>query len=90
MATPADQPDGRNLADSRAVGLGSVTTRDVSMIEGEVEVREIGALPKERGVTGAPRVRALTAAAGHAIVVSAFYPRRSGDLARGERAPAEI
>jgi hypothetical protein len=49
LATPADSPTGRNLAATRAVRLGLGHTRDVSMIEGEVEVLEIDALPREQG-----------------------------------------
>jgi len=49
VATPTDSPTGRNLAATRAVRLGLGVTRDVSMIEGEVEVLEIEALPQERG-----------------------------------------
>jgi predicted enzyme related to lactoylglutathione lyase len=49
LATPTDSPTGRNLAATRAVRLGLGLTRDVSMIEGEVEVLEIDALPQERG-----------------------------------------
>jgi pyridoxamine 5'-phosphate oxidase-like protein len=49
VATPADSPTGRNLAATRAVRLGLGPTRDVSMIEGEVEVLEMGDLPRERG-----------------------------------------
>jgi hypothetical protein len=49
MATPTDSPTGRNLAAARSARLGLGHTRDVSMIEGEVEVLEIGALPQERG-----------------------------------------
>jgi hypothetical protein len=49
MATPTDSPTGRNLAATGAVRLGLGHTRDVSMIEGEVEVLEIDALPQERG-----------------------------------------
>src|ERR671921_613138 len=49
IATPADSPTGRNLAASRTVRLGLGDTRDVAMIEGEVEVLEIDALPRERG-----------------------------------------
>jgi hypothetical protein len=49
VATPADSPTGRNLAATRAVRLGLGPTRDVSMIEGEVEVLEMGELPRERG-----------------------------------------
>jgi hypothetical protein len=49
LATPTDSPTGRNLAATRAVRLGLGHPRDVSMIEGEVEVLEIDALPGERG-----------------------------------------
>ena len=49
VATPADSPTGRNLAASRIVRLGLGGTRDVSMIDGEVEVLEIDALPPDRG-----------------------------------------
>ena len=49
VATPADSPTGRNLAATRAVRLGLGPTRDVTMIEGEVEVLEMGGLPRERG-----------------------------------------
>jgi hypothetical protein len=48
MATPVDSPTGRNLAASRTVRLGLGQTRDVIMIDGEVEVLEIDALPRER------------------------------------------
>ena len=64
VATPADSPTGRNLAATRAVRLGLGHTRDVSMIEGAVEVLEIDALPRERGDRFAARTgfdpRALT------------------------------
>jgi hypothetical protein len=49
LATPADSPTGRNLAAARAVRLGLGHTRDVTMIEGVVDVLEIDALPQERG-----------------------------------------
>ncbi|MCD6015891.1 MAG: pyridoxamine 5'-phosphate oxidase [Solirubrobacterales bacterium] len=49
MATPTNSPTGRNLAATRAVRLGLGHTRDVCMIEGEVEVLEIDALPQKRG-----------------------------------------
>jgi len=49
IATPADSPTGRNLAATRFVRLGLGHTRDVSMIEGEVEVLEIDALPAQAG-----------------------------------------
>ena len=49
VATPADSPTGRNLAAGRTVRLGLGHTRDVAMIDGDVEVLEIDALPPERG-----------------------------------------
>ncbi len=49
VATPADSPTGRNLAATRTVRLGLGDTRDVTMIDGDVEVLEIDALPQERG-----------------------------------------
>ena len=49
VATPSNSPTGRNLAATRAVRLGLGHTRDVSMIEGDVEVLEIDALPSEQG-----------------------------------------
>ena len=49
LATPTNSPTGRNLAATRAVRLALAHTRDVSMIEGEVEVLEIDALPREPG-----------------------------------------
>ncbi|SPT59795.1 pyridoxamine 5'-phosphate oxidase family protein [Actinomadura madurae] len=48
LATPVESPTGRNLAGGRIVRLGLGHTRDVTMIEGEVEVLEIDALPRER------------------------------------------
>lgn len=64
VATPADSPTGRNLAATRTTRLGLGPTRDVSMIEGEVEALEIDALPRERGDRFAARTgfdpRALT------------------------------
>jgi hypothetical protein len=49
VATPADSHTGRNLAASRTVRLALGHTRDVSMIDGDVEVLEIGALPRQQG-----------------------------------------
>jgi Pyridoxamine 5'-phosphate oxidase len=49
VATPAESPTGRNLAASGMVRLGLGHTRDVSMIDGEVEVLELDALPREAG-----------------------------------------
>ncbi|WP_327342016.1 pyridoxamine 5'-phosphate oxidase family protein [Streptomyces europaeiscabiei] len=49
VATPADSPTGGNLAATGTTRLGLGLTRDVVMIEGEVEVLRIDALPRERG-----------------------------------------
>jgi hypothetical protein len=49
VATPSSSPTGRNLAATRTVRLALGQTRDVSMIEGDVEVLEIDALPQEQG-----------------------------------------
>ena len=68
MATPKDSPTGKNLAATGAVRLGVGHTRDVSMIEGAVEVLEIDALPQERG-TGVHRAdRLRPTSAGHAVL----------------------
>ncbi|MDQ3910347.1 MAG: pyridoxamine 5'-phosphate oxidase family protein [Actinomycetota bacterium] len=55
VATPTESPTGRNLAATRAVRLGLGHTRDVSMIDGEVEVLEIDALAQERAERFAAR-----------------------------------
>ncbi|GAA2807950.1 pyridoxamine 5'-phosphate oxidase family protein [Kitasatospora sp. CM 4170] len=49
VATPTASPTGRNLAASRTVRLGLGATRDVTMIDGDVEVLDLSALPAERG-----------------------------------------
>jgi hypothetical protein len=49
IATPTDSPTGRNLAASRTVRIGLGPTRDVTMIDGDVEVLEMDALPHEQG-----------------------------------------
>jgi hypothetical protein len=49
VATPTDSPTGRNLATTRTVRLGLGHTRDVSMIDGDVEVFEMDELPQEQG-----------------------------------------
>ena len=48
VATPTHSPTGRNLAATRTVRLGLGHTRDVSMIDGAVEVLELDALPQQR------------------------------------------
>jgi hypothetical protein len=49
IATPVTSPTGRNLAGTRVVRIGLGLTRDVTMIEGSVEVLEIDALPQAAG-----------------------------------------
>ncbi len=64
LATPAESPTGRNLATNRTVRLGLGHSRDVSMIDGDVEVLAIDALPRQLGDRFAARTgfdpRALT------------------------------
>lgn len=49
LATPADSATGRNLGASRTVRLGLGPTRDVCLIDGDVEVLEMAELPRSRG-----------------------------------------
>ena len=49
LSTPRDSPTGRNLATSGSARLGLGETRDVTLIEGDVEVLAIDALPAELG-----------------------------------------
>jgi hypothetical protein len=49
IATPAESPTGRNLAATATARLALGHTRDVCMIDGDVEVVEIDALSRERG-----------------------------------------
>src|SRR3954462_4640982 len=64
VATAADKATGPNLAATRTVRLGLGLTRDVTMIDGDVEVLAIDALPREQGDRFAARTgfdpRALT------------------------------
>ncbi|GAA0585532.1 pyridoxamine 5'-phosphate oxidase family protein [Actinomadura livida] len=46
LATLAASPTGRNLAAARTVRLGLGPTRDVTVIDGAVEILEIGDLPR--------------------------------------------
>lgn len=48
IATLADSPTGRNLAATRTVRVGLGHTRDVAVIDGDVEVFEIDELPQQR------------------------------------------
>ncbi|MEU6867587.1 pyridoxamine 5'-phosphate oxidase family protein [Streptomyces sp. NPDC046876] len=65
-ATPAESPTGRNLAATRTARLALGLTRDVVMIEGDVEVLGIDALPQRPGDRFAARTgfdpRSLTTA----------------------------
>ena len=65
LATPADSPTGRNLPATGTVRLGLGETRDVTMIDGDVEVLPIDALPQAEGDRFAARTgfdpRTLTA-----------------------------
>jgi nitroimidazol reductase NimA-like FMN-containing flavoprotein (pyridoxamine 5'-phosphate oxidase superfamily) len=49
IATGAESPTGRNLAANRTVRLGLGLVRDVVMIDGDVEVLEMDALPRAAG-----------------------------------------
>lgn len=49
LATPADSPTGRNLAATGTARLALGNTRDVTMIEGEVQVLGIDEPPREQG-----------------------------------------
>ena len=49
LATPTNSPTGTNLATTRTVRLGLGPTRDVTMVEGDVQLLEMDALPRERG-----------------------------------------
>ncbi|MFD8788146.1 pyridoxamine 5'-phosphate oxidase family protein [Kitasatospora sp. NPDC059599] len=49
LATPADGPTGRNLAAGRGTRLALGHTRDVTVVEGAVEVLAMDALPRSRG-----------------------------------------
>src|SRR5881227_1431282 len=81
VATPTASPTGRNLATTRTVRLGLGHTRDVSMIEGEVEVLEIDALPQQ----GCDRFVARTGFDPRALATPHrwFRTRTSGGLRRG-------
>ena len=48
LATSAESPTGLNLAATCTVRVGLGLTRDVTMIEGDVEVLEMDALPPEQ------------------------------------------
>ena len=76
LATPTASPTGRNLAATRTVRLGLGHTRDVSMIEGDVEVLEIGGLPREPGDRFAARAGFDPRALSTPYRWFRIYPRR--------------
>lgn len=76
VATPSESPTGRNLAAGRSVRLGLGPTRDVSMIDGEVEVVEMDALPPERGDRFAERTGFDPRALGGSYRWFRILPRR--------------
>ncbi|MGC5014150.1 pyridoxamine 5'-phosphate oxidase family protein [Streptosporangium sp. DT93] len=76
LSTSAGSPTGRNLAATRTVRLGLGHTRDVSMIEGDVEVLEIDALPRERGDRFAARTGFDPRAASTPYLWFRVVPRR--------------
>ena len=85
VATPTDSPTGRNLTATRTVRLGLGPTRDVSMIEGEVEVVEIDAVPQQRG----DRFVAHTGfdpRPGDPVPLVPYLPAAHPGVARSERA----
>jgi len=49
LLATTDSPTARNLAATRVVRLALGPTRDVTVIDGDVEVIEIDAMPRERG-----------------------------------------
>jgi hypothetical protein len=49
LATPAASPTGRNLSRTGVVRLALGATRDVTVIDGDVEVLPIDALPQDAG-----------------------------------------
>jgi hypothetical protein len=76
IATSVQSVTGRNLAATRTVRLGLGPTRDVTMIDGDVEVLEIGALPPEQGDRFAERTGFDPRASGSAYRWFRISPRR--------------
>ncbi|CAA9443932.1 MAG: pyridoxamine 5'-phosphate oxidase-related, FMN-binding protein [uncultured Rubrobacteraceae bacterium] len=85
MATPTDSPTGRNLAASRSVRLALGHTRDVSVIDGEVEVLEIDALAQQRCERFVART-GFDPRGGRTVPLVPHLAAPHPGLARGERA----
>ncbi len=87
---------GMNLAATRTVRLGMGHTRDVPMIEGEVEVLEIDGLPQQRGDrfvahTGFdPRALAAARDSGGYFVFNVFDSAAAWESFRDERRAAAL
>ena len=86
LATPTDSPTGRNLAATGTVRLGLGDTRDVTMIDGDVESLEIGALPQPAGDAFAARTGFDPRALSTSYRWFRISPCAPPGLARGERA----
>jgi len=76
LATLADSPTGRNISLSRAARLGLGDTRDVTMIDGDVEVLEIDDLPQERKNRFAKRTGFAPSESGEGYLWFLVRPRR--------------
>ncbi|GAA3117561.1 hypothetical protein GCM10010521_01580 [Streptomyces rameus] len=85
LATPAGSPTGRNLAATRTTRLALGRTRDVAVIEGDVEVLEIDALRQQQGDRFAART-GFDPRACHPVPLVPRHPAPHPGLARGERA----
>jgi hypothetical protein len=76
LATPVTSPTGRNLAATRVVRIGLGLTRDVTMIEGSVEVLEMSALSQAQGDRFAARTGFDPRALGSSYRWFRITPRR--------------
>jgi len=76
LATLLDSPTGRNLAKSARARLGLGHTRDVNMIDGDVEMLELDAVPKSRRDRFTQRVGSDPSGWGEGYVWFVVWPRR--------------
>jgi hypothetical protein len=76
VATPTKSPTGRNLASGRTVRMSLGHTRDVVMIEGDVDVLEIDELAEEHGDRFAARAGFDPRASGASYRWFRITPRR--------------
>ncbi|MFJ3584308.1 pyridoxamine 5'-phosphate oxidase family protein [Streptomyces sp. NPDC090127] len=75
-ATPATGPTGRNMAATRTVRLALGGTRDVTMIDGDVEVLALDTVSRERGDRFAARTGFDPRTAGPSYRWFRITPRR--------------